>query len=404
MTEEEDKTTEESSEETTEEPQRKTSKDRICSICGTTVVPETFETDRGLRHKCPECGKFMKPLTPEDVKEKEEGEGTGYEDPYDQMIERMANKLLKELIKTPGVTEPKAKSIVDDFRDDKNLQESERELYYLILDYSPSTKPGLLGRALDRVFSIQDEYANVLAERTPVGGRRRISRGRESVGLSRDRIIGSERLSEGFGRGEDREYIGYQRDRREQQEHDLRMMRMEEESQLRTKKLEAEIMKIHSDTQARTNPEDEGLKRQLDDEREKRHQAELQRLSDQHQAEQLRLGDQIQRLSEEVKKQPPFLEQLKYFKQAGLDLGMQTTGRTTIDLFADGIEKFDNRAAQLLQRIPGQSSEFKPQVTRTPNERKEKAQEIMSGLDKTEEIIGAENALIEAASKVKGSS
>jgi DNA-directed RNA polymerase subunit RPC12/RpoP len=71
MTEEEDKTTEESS----EEPQRKTSKDRICSICGATVVPETFETDRGLRHKCPECRRFMNPLTPEDVREKEEGGG-----------------------------------------------------------------------------------------------------------------------------------------------------------------------------------------------------------------------------------------------------------------------------------------------------------------------------------------
>jgi len=154
--------------------------------------------------------------------ERKEG-GEGYEDPYDQMVERMANKLLKELIKTPGVTEPKAKAIVSDFREDKTLRESEWELYSLILDYCPSAKPGLLARVLDRVFSIQDEYADTLAERSPVRGRRRVSSGRESVGLSRDRIIGSERLSEGFGRDEDREYIGYQRDRREQHEHDLRM-------------------------------------------------------------------------------------------------------------------------------------------------------------------------------------
>jgi len=110
------------------------------------------------------------------------------------MIEKMANKLLKELIKTPSVTEPKAKSIVSDFREDKNLQESERELYYLILDYSPSAKPGLLGRVLDRVFRIQDEYVDALGERSPVRGRRRVSRGRESVGFSGERITGRERL------------------------------------------------------------------------------------------------------------------------------------------------------------------------------------------------------------------
>jgi len=170
-----------------------------------------------------------------------------------------------------------------------------------------------------------------------------------------------------------------------------------EEHQLRMKKLEAEITKI---TQGGTNLGDDDLRRQLGDERRKLDDEREKR----HEAQQKRLDDQIQRLSDEIQKQPPFLEQLKYFKQAGLDLGMKTTGRTTLDLFADGIEKFDNRAAQLLQRIPGQSSEFKPQVTRTPGERKEKAQEIMSGLDKTEEILEVENALIEAASKVKGSS
>jgi len=66
MTEKKDKITEESSVETTEapikEPQRKTSREEYAgSVCGATVVPVTFETGRGLRHKCPECGKFMKP-------------------------------------------------------------------------------------------------------------------------------------------------------------------------------------------------------------------------------------------------------------------------------------------------------------------------------------------------------
>jgi len=97
----------------------------MCSVCGATVAPIEYETERGIRYRCPKCTRFMRSLTPEEVREKEEGEGRGYEDPYAQMIERMADKLLKELIKTPNVTEPKARAIVDDFRADKILQENE---------------------------------------------------------------------------------------------------------------------------------------------------------------------------------------------------------------------------------------------------------------------------------------
>jgi len=136
----------------------------ICSVCGAEVVPiKVQKPDGRISYRCPECGKFMKPLTPEDVKEKEEEEG-GYADPYDQMIKKMADKLLKDLPRIPNVTAPKARAIVSDFREDKALRESERELYYLIKDYCPSAKPGLLGR----VFSIQDEYANVMSEQVPI--------------------------------------------------------------------------------------------------------------------------------------------------------------------------------------------------------------------------------------------
>jgi len=66
------------------------------------VVPETFETDRGLRHKCPECGKFMKPLTPGD------GEEAPLEDPKEgarRMLGRGKITIEKIMAET-GLTRP----------------------------------------------------------------------------------------------------------------------------------------------------------------------------------------------------------------------------------------------------------------------------------------------------------
>jgi len=77
MTEEVVETTEETTEATTEEPQRLPSREEYaCSVCGATVVPVKFETDRGIRYRCPKRRRFMNPLTLEDVREKEE-EGRG---------------------------------------------------------------------------------------------------------------------------------------------------------------------------------------------------------------------------------------------------------------------------------------------------------------------------------------
>jgi DNA-directed RNA polymerase subunit RPC12/RpoP len=83
MTEEVEGATEALQKEATEAPTKTLQKGAsrevyMCSVCGATVVPETFETDRGLRYKCFECGKFMKPLPLEDV---EEGPLEGAKDP-----------------------------------------------------------------------------------------------------------------------------------------------------------------------------------------------------------------------------------------------------------------------------------------------------------------------------------
>lgn len=45
----------------------------MCSVCGATVAPIEYETERRIRYRCPKCMRFMRFLTPEDVKGIEEG-------------------------------------------------------------------------------------------------------------------------------------------------------------------------------------------------------------------------------------------------------------------------------------------------------------------------------------------
>jgi len=79
MTEEIEGATEALQKEATEAPTKTlqkgaSRKEYMCSVCGATVAPIEYETERGIRYKCPKCTRFMRPLTLEDVREKEEGE------------------------------------------------------------------------------------------------------------------------------------------------------------------------------------------------------------------------------------------------------------------------------------------------------------------------------------------
>ena len=392
----------------------------VCSQCGAEVVPQRVETPSGVSNRCPECGKFMKPLTPEEVAKRREAEreGRGYEDPYDQMVNEMAQKLYRELVKTPNVANEKAKAIVDDFRQDKLLQESQRELYYLILDYSPKAKPGLLARILDRVFSIPDEYADTLAERPPI--RERIS-GRESVDWPSRRRRGRRESIRFPGRrsledGDDYDYLAYGRDRREQREHELRMQRMGEEHELRTKKLEAEILKITAETGGSEGSKGESLVKvkvgedetievpaniahlylKRDDKEVKDLQDKLEReREDRHKAEMKRLEEKI----DNQPSQPSFLDQLEYYERTGQRLGLRQTGRTTMDVLDSFRGDVQATAQQLLNRLPTPGAEFKPEITRSPEERRKAAETIKSRLEKSEEILKAEDELLKAVAE-----
>lgn len=462
----------------------------VCGVCGATVVAEKHDTNRGIRHRCPECGKFMKPLPLEDV---DEGPLEGAKDPKEgaRRMLREGKYTIEEIMAETGLTRPVVTGLKGALVKKEALlkgpQEGEEEKEPLLPDDVAMTNrvKEMLAEDLPTVYGLPQKQkgATIIAildtitksvVRDPLVLHSHIKWFAKSVNDKHlEAVIAKiySRLSdEGYLSREDGYrpmYSGIRRDRRETapgrysglrrelgiredeideygrkrgqrmtvvvqgqaMETDLEGFmawqswkkessaeeRHREEHQLRMKKLEAEITKIHKATGGEANlvevpigenktikvpasiaplylRGDDGLKRQLADERERRHQAEQKSLS-----------DQIQRLGEEINKQPSFLEQIDYFRQAGLNLGMKTTGRTTLDILSEGMDKVDNRAAQLLQRMPGPSSEFSPQVSRTPNEREKKAQQIMSGLDKTEEILESENALIEAASKVKSS-
>jgi hypothetical protein len=110
------------------------------------------------------------------------------------------------------------------------------------------------------------------------------------------------------------------------------------------------------------------------------------------------LQDQISGLYSEVhelKNRDPFEEIRKYDEYAE-SRGYTRTGGSTVDLIRDGLEKADRRADQIIDKLAKPGGEFKPEVTRTPDERRAAAAEIQVNLQKREEILAAENELLAA--------
>jgi len=463
----------------------------VCSLCGATVIPEAHDTNRGVRYRCPECKKFMRPLPLEDVEEvplevsetpkevarrmliegkhtieeimaetdlsqhvvgglkgtlakkgelpsQRKKEGEKEKEPLlpddVAMTNRVKEMLAEDLPTVYGLPQKQKGATIIAILDTitKSVVRDPLVLHSHIKWFAKSVNDKHLEAVIAKIYSrLSDEgylsredgyrpmYSGIRRERRE-GAPGRYSGLRRELGIREDEIDEYDRkrgqrmtvVVQGQAMETDLEgFMAWQSWKKESSAEE----RHKEEHQLRMKKLEAEITKIHKATGGEANlvevpigdgktikvpasiaplylRGDDSLKRELDKEREKRHEAEQKGLS-----------DQIQRLSENINKQPSFLEQLDFYKQAGLGLGMKTTGRTTLDILSEGMDKVDNRAAQLLQRMPGPSSEFTPQVTRTPDERKDKAKEIMSGLDTTEDIVSAENAFLEAASRINDS-
>ncbi|MEM1750724.1 MAG: C2H2-type zinc finger protein [Desulfurococcaceae archaeon] len=181
-------------------------------------------------------------------------------------------------------------------------------------------------------------------------------------------------------------YMAWQRFLREREESERRR----QEHEMMMKKLEIEIKKALEEGGGRRedelNKRIEEISRKLDEERERRHQAELELLK---------------REIDELKKRPSLLEELSIYEHIAERLGFKKGGRTTIDLLESFVERLDQRAAQILSKVPAPGSEWRPEIKRTPEERARKAEEIMKRLEKSEEVLKLEEELIKAAAKIK---
>lgn len=182
-------------------------------------------------------------------------------------------------------------------------------------------------------------------------------------------------------------YMAWQRFLREKEEQERR----KQEHEMMMKKLEIEIKKALEGGEEQKKREEElnrkieEISKKLEEERERRHQAEL---------------ELVKRELEELKRRPGLLEELAIYEEIAKRLGFQRGGKTTLDLLESFIDRVDQRAAQLLNKIPTTET-WKPEIKRTPEERSRKAEEIMKKLEKSEEILRAEEKLIKVAAKIK---
>jgi len=88
----------------------------ICSVCGKLVVPVPVKTPTGTRYKCPECKKFTKPLSPQDVEEREAADAKIA--PLEiEMTNRVKELLNKQLPRVYGIPSkhsgPRIVAIID---------------------------------------------------------------------------------------------------------------------------------------------------------------------------------------------------------------------------------------------------------------------------------------------------
>ena len=183
---------------------------------------------------------------------------------------------------------------------------------------------------------------------------------------------------------------------RRQEEHELRMKKLEEEItaigpkdetkvpvKIGEKEVEVPASLAHLYLEKGESKDVKELREKLDDEREERHKAD------------------IEHLREDVKNRPTLAEQVEYVKTMAPYFGFHSGGRTTLDIVDSLRGDVHATADKILSKMPGVGEEFSPEVRRTPEERRKLAQQLQTGLDTTKEILEAENELIRAASQVK---
>lgn len=275
-----------------------TRKTSYCSLCGASVVPEEVETPTGIRYKCPTCKRFMKPVTDAEKRREEE---TGPLPPVEVLVtERLKELLVTELPRVYGIPKKDASKTITAIIDTLTPPAAMNpwNLHSHIKDFAENANDRHLESIINKIFYQLEEEGYLPGEqeyqpRYQARTGRRVVRPRYSgpdVSMGRPRH-GS---SWGYGyddygerhedpRGErpyyewdyedypprmrrqtsrmkvsvdgqvvETDFEGYMAHKRWQQEQ-AEEKRRQEEHEVRMKKLEAEILKITSETASSKN-------------------------------------------------------------------------------------------------------------------------------------------------------
>jgi len=213
----------------------------VCSACGDTVVPEEHPTDKGVRYRCPSCGKFMKPLTPEDLEDREEESREPLPPPQVLATQRVKEILVKELPRVYGIPKKDATKTITAITDTLTSASimDPWSLHSHIKDFAPNANDRHLESIIEKIFDQLREEGYLPRDqegyRVRYDRRRAIDRYRPGYAPREKRRYDEEDYEDLIERSRFRMELA--EERRRQEEHELRM-----------KRLEAEILKITRET------------------------------------------------------------------------------------------------------------------------------------------------------------
>jgi len=355
-------------------------------------------------------------------KEKEEEEGVGEEGikpPEIARREQIIENLKGKLPKIYGISSDRADAIVDGIKDNPSILDNPRSLWYHIMEMCRGTNIN--------TYQLNNALRGIYGENVAPQGQQPPAFGFQSF-----QTKGADQLPPQMPYNPNPSAPPYQpyqpqmnpqanpqaqqlqqaqtQERIEQsrQEHDLRMKKLEQELKKTAEPEEKEKVPVEfGDTTIRV-PADQAplyimqqqeggeseriqeLRKEIEEERSRREEAERGSLR-----------KDIEHLREEVEKQPSLAEQIQSVEALSKRMGYSRTGMSTIDLLSKGISRMDERAKQVLQRM-GSVPEggFKPEISRTPEERKRATREVQEQMEKSEELIEAENRILKRASEL----
>ncbi|MFQ6076809.1 MAG: hypothetical protein ACE5Z5_11890 [Candidatus Bathyarchaeia archaeon] len=410
-----------------------------CPVCGAEVRP--IETPTGITYRCDSCRKFVTPRKRGEVPLEEVLKPAEIE-----MTERVVEELAGKLRTVYGISKQKVVAIIDTIRGNPNIALNPMNLFMHIKQLEPRAHDYHLWIVINGLFqklrtagwmgvvppfqTIQQQMYQqqpwmyggwqwqqpyqqapfTFGYGAPVytPGRRTPSPPMKVV------VEGQEVETDMAG------YMAWRRwesdrkkDEAERREHELRM-----------KKLEAEIKEIESratgakrEGEEKVEVEVEGqkftvpaslapaylaLRGPKESEETKKLRDDVSKLRDElHKKEIESLERQIGDIAQKLENQPSFWEQLKGFEEVSERLGYKRSGRTALDVLDSLGERVDQRAQQIISRFPGVGEEFRPEVTRTVEEREREARRLEKRLERSKEVLQAEDDLLRAAAKVK---